>query len=655
MLNTTKAAQGEQANAQFQRAREESVTQQPYADRNGLAIWSGVQSAAGPILPPWGTRQREYALRQWDRHEYNTLWQGAADGLLMRWCATDWVIEGGRNLANKFQRIFRNAASNEWIGWDTWLSSVARDFLRFDGGAWIEVVGPGDPRTELVGGITGLNHLDSYATWPTGDPEYPCVYFSRLGKYNLMHRSRVIHLVDMPDGDELNPGYGLCALSRTIAVVERQLFEQRYTALNLNDIPSTGVVIAENIAPEQVQQAYNAMQQRVQNDEPGQPGNVLWLYAMNPSAKTDLKNFTFSRPPEKYDWDTYVRIDVNMMALAIGEDPQDLWPLSSSAMGSGQQSEILAKKAKGKMYGHFLKLLERELNSILPESLEFSFKVSDPDTAKKEAEIAQLWGAAVTAAGSKLSVNEGRNLLADQVEAFYIVMTDEAGVMVELPDTDVRPVNAAVVQPVTDPAPLPTTEQAPTTTATDATPNAGAKDFDATRAQFVGQLTDLVQAGNADEVNRRRAGIVMRGQLNSNGLQARKDGLTAGGASTLTDADLAAHARWLAEQSGYVTDFLNNLYKQGLTDAEINAHVEAWANKSLQLAYFEGLESADKDAEYEFFGDDGVNSCKTCRSLQGVKMRMSEWTAKQQRPGVDTDAFECKGYQCKHGLRRVGT
>lgn len=660
-----KEAQGSISAEEFDRAREQSVVQQPYAQRNGIATWSAVQSPVGPILPPWATRRREWALRVWDRHEYNTLWQGAQNALGMRIAATPWVIDGGKILANKYQRIFRSAASGEWIGWDTWVRSVFREFTRQDGGAWIEVVGPGNPLGELTGGVTGLNVLSSYNCWPTGDPEYPCVYFSRLGRYNLMHRSRVIHLVDMPDSDVLNPGYGLCALSRCIAVVQRQFYEQRYIAENLNDIPSSGVVIAENLTPEKVQEAYAAMQARVDADQPGQPGNVVWLFSMNPTAKADLKTVTFSRPPEKFDWDTYVRIDVNMMALAIGEDPQDLWPLSSSSMGSGMQSEILAKKGKGKMYGSFLKLLERELNSILPESLEFSFKIVDPDSEKKEAEVAAAWAGALVQIGPRMSDAEGRRLLADTSEAIYDIVTDEKGEMVELQDVDVQPVNAGGIAPVSNPALPPTTQQAaqPATSAGDATTNSGAvsavptsaaqKDFDATRSRFVANLTDLIHAGDDGDLNRRRAGIVMRGQLNSAGLAARKDGLAEGGVSALSDADFAAHAAWLTEQSSYVTPFLNDLYKQGLSDAEIDAHAQAWANKSLQLAYFQGLESADADGVYEFFGTDGKESCIDCRSLQGVKMRMSDWTKQQKRPGVDTQNFECGGYQCKHGLRRV--
>ncbi len=776
-----KEQQGALAPAQFDEARRESVTEPPDANRNGLALWTALQSPPVPILPPYGTRRREWALRLYDRHPYNTLWQGAVDGLLMRWCATNWVIDGGKILANRYQRVFRGAVSGEWVGWDSWLASVARDYLRFDGGAWIEVVGGGNPRSELVGGVTGLNHLDSYQTFPTGDPEYPCVYFSRLGKFNLMHRSRVIHLIDMPDGDVYNPGYGLCALSRAIAVVERQILQQRYIAMNLNDVPSSGVVIAENVTPEQVQQAYNAMQQRTQNDQPGQPGNVVWIHALNPAFPADLKNFTFSRPPEKFDWNTYVQIDVNQMALAIGEDPQDLWPLSSGSMGSGMQSEVLAKKGKGKMYGHFLQLLERELNSILPESLEFQFKIVDPDEATKEATVAKTWGEALTVIGARLSLDEGRRLLSDNVEQIQKVVTTSAGEYVELPDSDVRPVDAGGVLPNTNPAPPDRQEQPvgakPVVSATDNTPNAsatkgletdgqrrwffahlvgsggvrlvenvshaasyrlidkirarpsipnhelkpgqlvvsnlrafhvdtvkgndvygrqimangdlgerwkisdvhgefkpmsqrehdriielsssfrpGQKDYDTTRAQFVANLTDLFQAGSQDDVSRRRAGIVMRAQLNSSGKQARADGLVDGGVTSgLSDADLKAHAAWLIEQSAYVPDFLNSLYKDGLTDAQIDQHSQMWANKSLQAAYYGGLTSADNNGDYEFVGEDGEESCATCRSLKGTKMRLSDWTAKKLLPRVDGENYECKGYNCQHRIVRVET
>lgn len=648
----SKEQQGALAPAQFAEARRESVTEPPDANRNGLALWTALQSPPVPILPPYGTRRREWALRLYDRHPYNTLWQGAVDGLLMRWCATNWVIDGGKILANRYQRIFRGAVSGEWVGWDSWLASVARDYLRFDGGAWIEVVGGGDPRSELIGGVTGLNHLDSYQTFPTGDPEYPCVYFSRLGKYNLMHRSRVIHLIDMPDGDVYNPGYGLCALSRAIAVVERQILQQRYIAMNLNDVPSSGVVIAENVTPQQVEQAYNAMQQRTQNDMPGQPGNVVWIHALNPAFPADLKNFTFSRPPEKFDWNTYVQIDVNQMALAIGEDPQDLWPLSSGAMGSGMQSEVLAKKGKGKMYGHFLQLLERELNSILPESLEFQFKIVDPDEATKEATVAKTWGEALTVIGARLSLDEGRRLLSDNVEQIQNVVTTEAGEYVELPDYDVRPIDAGGVLPNTNPAPPDRQEQP--VAAPDNTPNASAtKDLQSTQLDFEGDFDALIESARASDVTRRRFGTIARDLIRKYGDLAYRDGLKDGGVQADLDAnDRQQYATLLVQQSLYVAGLGDVLFKgDGISNVQAVGKGELWFNKSITPFYQAGLASADSNGLYEWQLGRTEKHCATCLTMNGQKHRLKSYISKGILP--QSDQLDCGGWNCDCKLTKT--
>lgn len=441
---------------------------------NGLSTW-GFVTNNGPLLAPWGTRERERQLRLYYRYEYGTLLQGAFMGLIKKVKSTPWTIEGGRNLANQFQRIFRNAQFG--YGWGDFLSRVLLDYLRFDGGAYIELIAPGDPLKPPTSAITGMAHLDSYNCYPTGDPEFPVLYWSRFGKLHLMHRTRIAHLVDMPDGDQFNPGYGLCALSRAIAVVEREMLMSRYISSNLDDKPSPGVVIAHNFDKGQRDAAFAALRQEQNRDAQPQWGNVVWLYGMNPTIKPELENFTFMRPPEKFDWQTYVNIDVDMLALAIGVDRQDLWPLSTRAMGSGAQSEILAEKAKGKAFGDILITLERLLNDVLPESLEFSFKTSDPTQQAQDAQTALVWANFIVNAGAHLSNDEGRRLLAQNVNAVLDVVTDESGNIVDLPDVDVVPIKSDQIAPNTDPAAQPVTVQqaaaaAPDTTATDSTPNA---------------------------------------------------------------------------------------------------------------------------------------------------------------------------------------
>jgi hypothetical protein len=86
-----------------------SVQVLPDAQASGGAALSFWDTGRGPILPPWGTRERERALRVWYRNEYNTFIQGAFSGLGKRWAATPWEISGPKRATKSFQGMFRQA------------------------------------------------------------------------------------------------------------------------------------------------------------------------------------------------------------------------------------------------------------------------------------------------------------------------------------------------------------------------------------------------------------------------------------------------------------------------------------------------------------------------------------------------------------------
>jgi hypothetical protein len=75
-----------------------------------------------------------------------------------------------------------------------------------------------------------------------------------------------------------------------------------------------------------------------------------------------------------------------------------------------------------------------------------------------------------------------------------------------------------------------------------------------------------------------------------------------------------------------------------------------WWRKTMQPFYYAGLESAQRNAMMEFAGDDGLESCVTCRRLKGQRHRLKDWKRKQLRPQVDTSSFECGGWRCEHKL-----
>lgn len=596
-------------------------------------------------LPRWGTRRREKELRVWLRNEYFWLAQSAFAGMVNKWASAPWEIKGpkrGPNVASRFQGIFRQSSFGQ--GWTRMMKMVGLDYLRQDGGAYIEVIAPGRADKAPTGPVAGLAYLDSLRCFPTGDPEYPVIYYDLHGGRHILHRTRVLHLVDQPDGDEGNPGYGLCALSRGIAILTQQMYMLQYTEGKLDDKPSPGFMVLKGLTDASWQAAVDKYDREQSTDNRPVWGKLIRLLALDPAVDVELNLQTFSQAPESWSYKEYMELHVNAFALALGTDVQELWQLTGGNIGSGQQSQVLHQKSRGNTFGTFLTECERVFNDVLPESCEFQWKQRDAAEDQEQAQSANTWSIAVAANvnAGLLTADEGRQVLANKVEAIQDAVTDADGELVRLPDADPKDPEQAVDD--TGPAPDVTPQEQQTADSQ--------KDFADTRASFISSFTDLVTSGLSGDTNRRRAGIVLRAQLNRLGRQAYADGLKAGGIEDALDAeDQAAVAAWLVEQSGYVTTFLNSLYKSGLSAAQVEQRAEMWANKSLESAYNLGLASADKNGLYEWRLGKTEEHCATCAALNGQAHRLKKYVRRGLMP--KSSKLACKGFLCDCSLVRV--
>jgi HK97 family phage portal protein len=178
------------------------------------------------------------------------------------------------------------------------------------------------------------------------------------------------------------------------------------------------------------------------------------------------------------------------------------------------------------------------------------------------------------------------------------------------------------------------------------------KDYDATRAEFISNLTDLIRGGLNEEVSRRRFGTVMRAQLRRLGQMAFQDGLQKGGVNDpLDEDDLFQVQSWLMKQSEYISSFANEVFKQGLSELEIESRAQAWANKSLEQMYQAGLLSADKNGLYVWKLGRTEEHCGDCKRLNGQVHRLKQWYARGWVP--KSDRLECQGFNCDCGFERV--
>lgn len=644
----------------------------PDAKKEVLADFFSI-TQRGPILEAWGTRLRERQLRQVSRHEYLWMVQGAFAGVMKRIASTPWEVKGPDDVSDSIKAYYRQQAKamrvklpgklpedieywQEFLrqadfgrGWGSFVKKGI-DFLRQDGGWYWEIIAPGDTMKAPTGTPLGLAHLDSVRCVPTGDPEYPVYYYDRKGALHKLHHTRVVQLVDMPDGDEDHPGYGLCALSRAIAIANREVLMGQYIEGSLDDKPQPGVMVAQGMTETNRNRALMAYREEQNRDERPPWGKTLWFYGMDKTEPIELTPTPFAIAPEKFDFKTYTELDINALALALGVDVQELWQLTSGNLGSGAQSEILNQKSRGKTIGDLLTSIERALNDILPEDYTFEFKKRDAQEELEEAQNAQTWISAVAGTNNALSMDEQRRILANTVDVVREAVTDEKGQIQRRDDLDVQQpadITATDSTPLQQNGhPAQSTQAPPKKDETQEAPITK-KAYQATLLDFEGAFEDLVSGALKGDIPRSRFAIVSRALLKKYGRSAMLDGLKEGGIETdeLDNDDMATFTVWIAENSGYLSDFADRIYK---TDTKMtpDARAEAWGQGSLRNIYQKGVLSADANSLREWVIDPLSESCPDCVRLNGQRHRLKDWFARELYPG--SEKLKCHiGCNCK--------
>lgn len=628
------------------KAVEQSVVEHPELFQQGYLNWGGM-SVRGPLLSAWGTRQREKELRQYWHHDYNTIFKGAVAGLIKRVQSTPFQIKAPVGDGDRWQKTLMLA---DFGSWERFLSKLIIDYHRHDQGAFIELIGPGDPNNVIYGPITGLAILDSMRCYPTGNEDYPVVYYDLLSKMHVIHRSRVIQFVDTQDTEEIHPSIGECALSRAIAPVTREILMGRYIEQFLDDQPPPGFAIFGNIGKDAAETALQKMEQDRNTDIPGPWGRTVRLYGLQAELKPTVENVSFTKAPEGFDYEKYKHIDVNEIALATGLDIQDIWEMTAAGFSQGKTSEILAQKSRGKGLGRILKSLERVINQAFPEDVQFKFVYEDPMEDQEQAQLAQTIASTIQTISSDLSTQERRQLLADLIPAVHDVITDESGKVSTLADDDPKgPLQLATavvpqVEPVAAPsgaltAPEGQPAEVPVTVQKELDASAFAKRFQS----FASHVSNDDQAGAL------RA--TFRDELYNAGLIAFQDGMNDAGASwdDLSATEKADARReiglWLAAQTQFVTSFIDELLADGgLSRTDAATRADLWINKTVREIYFKGLAAVGADQLYRWQIDPEKDHCETCLAMNGQIHKMSDYEASGILPG--SHKLECKGFNC---------
>lgn len=373
-------------------------------------------------IAPWWSQQRDLDLRTFVKKEGNDILSGAISSMVKKFKAMNWTVEGPQATVEWGQELLAEAEFGR--GWGSLLSKVIEDYYTCDNGAFIEVIGPGKPDKELDGRPSGIAHLDSLKCTLTGDPTYPVVFRDAKGVgAHKIHASRVIHLVDMESPNQDMCGVGFSAVSRVVASSQILLKLAQYKREKLDDLPQAGLLVLNNVVASKWDDTvadYERERRKLGNEI---WANVMTLFGVDPSAKAEANFLSFSQMPEHFDEAQTTTTYVNIVALALGIDAREIWPVSSGSLGTASESLVMHQKAKGKGVGELISAIERAINwKVFPKRVSFQFDFQDDDEDaqaaaiqdQKVTTIVKMFAAADPTSGETLvSRDEARQMLAD--------------------------------------------------------------------------------------------------------------------------------------------------------------------------------------------------------------------------------------------------
>lgn len=324
---------------------------------------------------------REIALRNFITQE--PIFCSALGIICYRNAGFSWKIDGPPRTAARVQEIFDTA--NEGEGWHDLVIKTSIDLYSQDDGAFWEIVRREDkPNSPVV----TINHLDSQRCFHTGAPEAPVIYVDRMGTPHLLKKHNVITFSEMPVPIEGFYGRQYSALTRLLRGVQTMRNIGIYNFEKTAGRNYKAIHLVKGITSQQITDAI--VQAKAQADAAGTMRfmNPVVAGSIDPTADVGHDTIEMVGMPEGWKEEEAHKIYINLISMAFASDYQEFAPLPGGGLGTGNQSEILHLKNRGKGPGLFMKLISHAINfRILPENLEFFWSEQDLEAEKSDAEV----------------------------------------------------------------------------------------------------------------------------------------------------------------------------------------------------------------------------------------------------------------------------
>lgn len=370
-------------NAFDPKTAEKSVVKTPSARENrgpmGPLVFN-VASAADEFIP-WGynVRGRDAQLRNFWHTE--PLLASAIYSMSARLSVVDWEFAGTDPTKPKpsttiaaATRLLKNADYGQ--GWMSFITKVATDIYTQDNGAFIELVRREDSPTSPV---IAINHLDSGRCFRTGDPEIPVRYQDLDGRYHELKWWHVVQITEMPSPIEEMFGVQYCAVTRALRAAQVLRDIAIYKKEKVSGQFMRTLHFVAGVTEDNINAALVVAKEQQLNLNLYRYSQPAIMATLDPDTTLQHVQIDLATLPDGFDEEITNKWYISQLALAFGVDYQEFAPLPGGNLGSGQQSEILHMKTRGKGPALLMSRIENIFNNfgILPQNIQFGFKVQD--------------------------------------------------------------------------------------------------------------------------------------------------------------------------------------------------------------------------------------------------------------------------------------
>ena len=339
-------------------------------------------------VSPWWSKRRDAELR--------SFWKDGGSGSIVMGLAQNKlatipilikpsdmsIVAHGRQAMIMNQRLVDN--SELGLGLHATMLKFTEDYLGQDNGAFLEILGAGDPIGPISGPVYGLKHLDSAHCLRTGDPIYPVIYTGEDGKQYKIHNARVIFISQMPSPKREMHNVGFCSISRSIRIIENMHNLLNYQDEKMGARAASQILVGSGITGREIIKTIAAAQHMMDSLGLENLSRTIALGSATGDIKLDrieLNNL------EQFDEETTKTFASYALASAWGLEFQDLIPIS----GTKSSETISLQRARVRLPQAFMESFLQQANSkLVPPYLQVQMDFVDDQADQQRAVIQDI-------------------------------------------------------------------------------------------------------------------------------------------------------------------------------------------------------------------------------------------------------------------------